>query len=130
MVRGRKKEFTKEYLIDALQRKAEELGKTPTMTDICVDPCMPSRATYVNYFGLYSGAVKEAGLQPNRMYSKEFLVKKLKEKAEELGKTPTKVEVDNDPDMPSGNCYKNTFERYNLAVKAAGLKPNKEFKED
>jgi len=54
-------ELAKEYLLEKLQEKAKELGRTPLASEMC----KPSYRTYFRKFGSYNNAVREAGLEVN-----------------------------------------------------------------
>ena len=60
----------------------------------------------------------------NKQYEDWQLLHWLKDFAEELGKTPTLQEIDNEPSMPPSDTYINYFGSYNNAVRKAGLKVN------
>lgn len=51
----------------------------------------------------------------------EFLLKKLKEKAAALGRTPTKEDIDSDKDMPDSSTYHKRFGGVTEACKLLGL---------
>lgn len=64
-LKGKQSNIPTFRLINKLERKAKELGMTPTQLDIEIDPDMPGTRLYQNRFGSYSAACKEAGLEPN-----------------------------------------------------------------
>ncbi|MGM0437527.1 MAG: homing endonuclease associated repeat-containing protein [Bacillota bacterium] len=64
-------------------------------------------------------------MRHEKQYTKEQLIWWLQDFAEELGKTPTKLELDSEPPMPASNTYKTYFGCYSNACRAAGLKVNK-----
>jgi len=53
--------LTEEYLIQSIQDKAKELGRTPLASEMC----KPSYRTYFRKYGSYNNAVKQAGLEVN-----------------------------------------------------------------
>lgn len=57
--------FKKDKLIELLQMKANELGRTPTYAEVSLDKRFPSAGTYAVMFGTYNQAVEAAGLKPN-----------------------------------------------------------------
>lgn len=57
--------YTKEELIEKLQERAEELGRTPTYKEMRNLEDYPCSSTYQDRFGSWSKAVKEAGLDPH-----------------------------------------------------------------
>ena len=56
-------------------------------------------------------------------YTKEQLIKAIKIKQKELGRTPTSYDFEN---IPIGAFYR-VFNSWNDALKCAGFKPNKEY---
>ena len=118
------KRYTKDELIAILQRKARELGRSPKVTDTRRDKSIPSYATYYYAFGSWNGALEAANLRPAALrYSEAELIDLLQKKAKELGKTPTALEVEVDPDMPTPTTYRNVFGTWNEALKVANLRP-------
>lgn len=55
------RKYTTEFLIEALQRVAQELGRTPYASDMKG----PTQNTYVNRFGSWRKAILAAGLTPS-----------------------------------------------------------------
>ncbi|MEX3914329.1 hypothetical protein AB4672_21385 [Bacillus paralicheniformis] len=113
--RGKEKKYTKEDLINILQRKAEELERTPKFKEVS------QRTVIVKYFGSFNKGLKAAGLKPNRKRSKneytiEELIEILQKKSKELGRTPKVKEVGQ-----VGSIVKH-FGSYNKGLEAAGLK--------
>ena len=124
-------QYTKNELIVLLQQMAAMLGRTPYMSEINNNPQMPDSGTYRNHFGSYNKAVIAAGLMPNpwmnggeALYSDEELLDLLRQKAENLDRTPTKREVDADLRMPSEGIYRYRFGSYARAIELAQLVPN------
>lgn len=66
---------------------------------------------------------KKASIRPPR----EEMLSAIKAKAKELGRTPTRREMDADPNMPSSYFIKTEFNGYDNAMVEAGLTPNKAF---
>jgi len=58
------------------------------------------------------------------IYSKEKLIKKIKEFARKAGRPPTKNEFINNPAYPDYRTYRDYFGTWNKAIKAAGYEPN------
>jgi hypothetical protein len=121
-VRARIRGYTKEELIEQLQRKAKELGRTPTGLDISADPRLAHAATFRIIFGSYNQALVAAGLKILRpSYTKKQLVAQLQRKTAELGRLPVGPDIQADPDMASWKTFFNVFGSYNLALEAAGF---------
>ena len=60
-----RREYEEHELITYLKNYANELGRTPSGDDMKANKNIPSLSTYVRYFGNYSVACKEAGLDIN-----------------------------------------------------------------
>ena len=58
-------------------------------------------------------------------YTDEELLRMLRSKADELGRAPRPIEVDEDWEMPSSNLYRKRFGDYDVAVRKARLMPSK-----
>ena len=66
------------------------------------------------------------------LYSEEELIEKLRQLAKNLGKTPTKLDVEIEENFPSAGTFIHTFGSFNNALLAAGLtvpKPSAEASE-
>ena len=59
-----KKDWTKEEMLEALKKYAQELGRTPTSREVNQHPDLPATSTYYKYFGPFSEVCKKAGLVP------------------------------------------------------------------
>jgi len=118
--------ISEERLISDLQEFSEELGKTPTKRKMKQDGPW-NDITYHNHFGSWNNALKKAGFESNLEIdiSKERLISDLQEFAEQLGKTPTQNEMNQDGPW-STQSYLNHFDSWNNALKEAGLEPNNE----
>ena len=131
-------DLSDEAMLKLMQDKGTALGRAPTMAEVDDDPNMPNASSYEKRFGSYNKAVEKAGLRPNdRHYSvnnkticrenlsDDELIELMIDKARRLGKTPTRADVNSDPNMPSADTYRRRFGTYTNAVIRAGLKPNK-----
>lgn len=120
-------DFSKEELIEDLQSFADTVdGETPTIPQM--DNEGPWSATlYVNEFGSWNEAVREAGLEPNHIQhvSDEELIEDLKEYAGKIGETPTISQMEDH--HWSWQVYVNHFGSWNDALRAAGLEVNREY---
>jgi hypothetical protein len=119
------KAVTRRELIVELQRVADELGKTPTYSEMRERGNYGTSA-YENRFGGWTDAVEAAGLKPQSRGSLTDgqLLAELRRLADELGKTPTTSEMD-EHGTYSAPTYSNRFDGWNNAIKAAGLTPDK-----
>ena len=62
--------YSKEFMIEQLQKLAKQLGKTPTIIDVANCDYCPSHYAYVQYFDGYRNACLAAGLEPNKRGAK------------------------------------------------------------
>ncbi|MEC0394649.1 hypothetical protein P8832_23105 [Bacillus subtilis] len=118
---GRRKKYSKEQLIEILQQKAKELGRSPMQKEI------KQFGAIKRHFGSFNEALKTAGLTPNiehsrtrsTPYTKEELIEILQQKAKELDRSPMQKEI------KQFDAVKRHFGNLNNALMAAGLTPNK-----
>ncbi|PFJ23928.1 homing endonuclease associated repeat-containing protein [Bacillus cereus] len=103
--------YTKEELIEIIQKKAKELNRAPKSNEIKQAPSI------FRAFGSWSKALKAAGLLvfKNIEYTKEELIEIIQQKARELDRTPKSTEIK----QVTLICRK--FGSWNKALEAAGL---------
>lgn len=129
--------YTKEALIEEIQRITKELGKSPTRRDVdalSAQGQTASSATYIRRFGSFNEALRQAGLTTNKdtadIKSDETLLSDLKGLASTLGKTPTLRDVNEfsqtDRSIASATTYIRRFGSFNDALIKAGLDPSRE----
>lgn len=93
-----------------LLAKAEALGRPPMVKEANADPNMACVAAYLTTFGMrWSEIIIHVGLSPRSRYTTAILAEKMIAKATALGRIPTTIEVDKDPDMPSPITYKKVY---------------------
>ena len=120
--------YTKDYLIQKLQQKAKELGRTPTTKDMRKP--YPSCRKYYEVYNSWDEALIDAGFDVNNkvkyprkkpdrgeMYTKEKMIEILINKSQELGRIPSS----SDTMRPSTKTYVNKFGTWNKALFEAGL---------
>ncbi|MDP3740748.1 MAG: DEAD/DEAH box helicase family protein [bacterium] len=129
VIAGIRTGYTREVLVKQLHDLARSLGKTPSHRDVfrgskkgqCAAP-----QTFVTMFGTFNSALKTAGFIPNvERKSKEEMIQELKALAEELGRTPTMVDVHEASKAGktvSYGTYRAYFGTWNRALKAAKIK--------
>jgi len=106
----------KKELLQAIIEKEKELGRVPRIKE------MRNGSLYKKYFGSWKNALKMVGMKSSkkaRIYSDEFLLNIIRNKAEELGRTPTGAELD--------HCQAiiKRFGNLSIASKKAGVKPRR-----
>lgn len=112
------KEYTKQELIEVLQKFTEENGKRPKRYQVdkeVVKACD-------EHFGSWKKALKETGLM-SRKYSREEVLEEVKRKSEELKRSPLKSELDSNLQIFI-NKY---FDGYNDLLNELDLQTNINF---
>jgi len=115
---------SKDTLIADLQKFAESIGKTPTVSEMNTSGPW-SDVTYSKKFGSWNNAIKQAGLNVNNAHSvsDNELIADLQKFAESIGKTPTYTEMKNKGPR-DGTTYERHFGSWNNALEKAGFKIN------
>lgn len=112
----------REELLEELRRLSSD-GSAPRAKDMS-ERGEYSHSTYENRFGTWNEALEEAGFNLNREYgiAEEDLLEEIKRLAEELGRPPTRNEIDEEGVYRSAS-YDNKFETWTSAVEEAGFDP-------
>ena len=113
--------ISRKELLTALQDLADELGETPTVAEMN-EQGRYAVSTYIERFGSWNDAVREAGLSTNdetKGVSKEELLAALQDLADELGRAPTQREMRQEGQY-STTTYQTHFGSWSEAIKAAG----------
>ena len=123
---------SREDVIDALQKVADRLGKSPTLTEYkqVAHDNEPSVGAYKQFFDSWNNTKKEAGLSqsspgPDGPSNKEC-IHALQKVANRIGKSPSQREYNeaiSDEGIPAANI-KHQFGSWNAAKSAAGLQIN------
>lgn len=117
--------YDREYLLEALQDVARELGRAPTYDEMKSRDDVPRPRTYRRRFGSWREALRVAGFptKPDtRRYDRELLLQELNRIVEELGRTPSGKEV-REMGGPSANTFAHHFGSWTAALKELGLTP-------
>lgn len=114
--------FDRERLIAHLKDEAERLGRTPLASEMA----NPRGYIYMRVFGTWHKALEAAGLKPEKSsrrkaYTKEELIQKIQERAQELGRAPNYNEVS----RPYYSTYVKYFGSWEMAIAEAGLSNEK-----
>lgn len=117
---------SEKQLLEELREFTDELGKIPTIIEM--NKLGPWHAgTYQKHFGSWNDALVEADLEINNEFefveSKEKIIEDLQEFAEELGGTPTQMQM-RESGPWSDMTYKYHMESWNNALKKADLEIN------
>ena len=120
---GLRRRFSDEQLLDELRASATRLGRSPTMKEFAADPgARVHPQTVIEHFGTWNAAKRAAGLLPRRFVTREELLGALRALGDELGRTPTVVEIKRRRgSMPSASLYWHTFGSLAAALREAGF---------
>lgn len=118
--------YTKNDLINNLRQLKKKLGRTPVERDLT----KPSIYPYFKQFGTWNRAIKAAGMKvafigSTRKYTKQYLIKCIKEQYKKTSKNPTQREFEKLPNYPDPTTYCSYFGSWNKALIASGIKPNR-----
>ncbi|MGH9761275.1 MAG: homing endonuclease associated repeat-containing protein, partial [Blastocatellia bacterium] len=121
-------------LIAQLKGLSEELGRPPMAKEVEHASRAGTSAavgTFQSKFGSYNAALRAAGFQPRRVYSRGQLIQFLRRLADQLGHRPTVRDLERvsaGKEGPGITPYKKWFGTFQNAIEAAGLelKPRKE----
>jgi hypothetical protein len=114
-------------LTTMLQSVAARLGKTPTVVEVHdAEDCPYEPQQYVETFGSWDDALREAGLDPGKSSQKipdHELLAELQRLYSDLGRSPTCEDM-RDHGAYSDTLYKNRFGSWNDALQQAMLDTN------
>ena len=110
--------YTDVELLNIIKNKAKELGRTPKRREISQHNTIRDR------FGSWNNAVNKANLKENNncIYTDEQLIQIVKNKAKELGRTPSLTDIE---DISRATFF-NRFGSWNNVLKIANLEINHE----
>lgn len=117
-------QLSDEELLSALRSLAEELGETPSKSQMQSQGAH-SPSVYETRFGSWNEAIRAGGLEPNQRGTRgaigqEKLITDLRKFAAEFGGTPTMAEMDEQGPYHS-RTYCNRFGSWTAALEAAEL---------
>ena len=120
---GLRRRFTDDQLLEELRASAARLGRSPTMKEFAADPGAGVHPqTVIEHFGTWNAAKRAAGLLPRRFVTRDELLGALRALGEELGRTPTVVDIKKRRGaMPSASLYWHTFGSLATALREAGF---------
>lgn len=110
-------------LLNHLREMSEKLGRTPRVSDIDDADNRPSSVHFHKQFGSWNNALRAAGLEINKIggsrYTEEELLCHIRELEDELGRTPTGSDMNDDEDRPTTATYRNYFGKWSKALEKA-----------
>jgi len=123
--------YTKEILTQQLLDKARELGRTPTHNEVARDQRMASIRQYTTTFNTtsWNKILRQVGLALTSEWgiAAEELIQQIAHKATLLGRSPTRKEVNDDPNMASSITFSRTLtpgsNRWDDVLIVAGQQP-------
>lgn len=119
----RERNIPDEVLLVNLKAVADQLGHSPS-SDWYNENGRYSTRPFIDRFGSWNAALREAGLDINRAeWADEEIIDVLTNTAEELGHTPTYDWINDNGPFSTG-LLEGRFETFNQALEAAGLDVN------
>ena len=116
-------QYDSDEILEKLKKVCDQIGREPKECEINVYD-LPSKHTYGSHFGSWDQALEKVGYEKLRKeWTKEEMLKELRKFAEELGRTPTSKEVDNNENLPAQSTYWRKFGSFSKACEKAGLTP-------
>lgn len=109
----------RQALLDDIHRVAEKIGRVPRSTDMDEHGTYVG-STYSSYFGSWSTALEQAGLEENR---EDELIETLRSLEDRLGRLPKGTDLQDLTDLSQQDYIRN-FGSWDQALEAAGI--NKE----
>lgn len=117
-------EKSRDMLLTAMKRVADELGHPPTKREMGTYGEF-SPVTYRHRFGSWNTALEAAGFEPHQpmgKISEDELISELRRLGEINDQTPTSTDMDQDGEFSAGT-YFNRFGSWAAALEAAGFAP-------
>lgn len=119
--------YTREDLVGQIKFLADELGRTPSITDLKERKDLADPKTFYLYFKSWNNALRAAGMKPGRelrYYSNEELIEQLRTLGRTLGRIPTGRDLD-PKTMAHRDTYKLRFGSWYSALREAGFETAK-----
>lgn len=123
-----KPQYSDEELLAMLRTLSRKLGRSVTIPDLERAEGYPEPSTFEQRFGSWNKAKKAAGLETfsrgerRTQYSREELLEKLRQLADEREETITRSDVDEAENVPSTTTYTRRFGSWKNAKRLAGIK--------
>lgn len=115
----------KAYTKNVLKKQLKNIPDKTSKRKIDNNPEIASYKTFKKYFGDSLNSKIAINESPKRYnLTKDKMLNLIREKAANLGRTPTKREVIEDKNIPDPNVYVYLFGSWKNAIISAGLTPN------
>lgn len=120
--------YTKNGLLECLQKFYIENGKAPTLRDFTRKSGYPSNINYKRVFGSWNNAIREANLDINHAYTNEQLTESITKFIRKNGKIPTANDFTGNPEYPNFTTFIRRFGSWNKALEHAGFETDEMIK--
>jgi hypothetical protein len=123
---GTERVYTENDLVAAVIIAEKIIGKAPTyheMKTISRTHNLPHPKTIQARLGSWEAALDAAGLNSNKLYEKDFLVKEIERFMAEYGHVPSTNEFRYTEGFPGTKAYKRVFGSFNNALVELGYTP-------
>lgn len=109
-----------EYLISTLQLLEGDLERPPTVNDVrLLADVLPDLSTYERRYGSYKNALAKAGIVSRYGMPAELILAELRDFMLELGRDPTKAEINANKSIVSAATLCNRFGSVSVALTLA-----------
>lgn len=117
------KKYTKESIIESIQRFYSENGRNPICRDFDTNPEYPNHVTVMKHFGKWSTAITLAGLKAvtRTNYSKEDVIISIQNFYYLNNKVPVAEDFRENTKYPNCATVRRHFKNWNAAIEAAGF---------
>lgn len=123
---GTDRVYTEQDLIAAIIIAEKVLGKTPTyheMKKVSQTHGLPHPKTIQTRLGSWENALSAAGMNSNKYYERDYLVKEIERFIEENNHIPSTNEFRYTEGFPGTKAYKRIFGSFNCALVELGYTP-------
>jgi hypothetical protein len=117
-------EYNIPKILSNLRKKVKRLGQLPSTTELGKDPNIPSPSALIKLFGGWRRLAKLLEVPPRpgpRLWVDNEMLRLLKMKADELGRAPTEIEVEEDKRLPGVGSYQSHFGGFIKALDKIGF---------
>lgn len=121
-----------QFLLDEIKRFIKEFNRIPIQKDFENLKGYPSRKTFINHFGSFNKAIRQAGYEPKGLsieenkykYTKEYLFRIINDYIKKYNEVPTMEKLNKEVEFEVKIYYKKVFDGWNNALKELNLPLN------